>query len=165
MSTIKKCRKYYDQLLQAQTFEEMTPVALDIIDRMPTGVVQGCGPITTGGFGCKTKNIFAICSVIEHLQRQGYHVFNQMFFEEHVERIWKATEISGYPNKLLEDFYRDIFETGMIKHMIFIPSWKSSKGSRWEMRQARRLNIPTTILSWKEFHFALKESRFNLVEN
>lgn len=160
----KECDKHYNQLRQAKTFAEMTPIALDILSQMPPEAVQGCGPITTGGFHCKEKNVFAITSVISHLQDRGYHVFNQMFFEEHVIRIWKAT-VDGYPDKLLEDFYCTIFETGMITQMIFLPSWRSSKGSKWEMRQAVRLNIPTTVLSWKEFSFILKQHDFNLVEN
>ncbi len=159
-----KCTKHYNQLRQAKTFAEMTPIALDILDRMPMGAVQGCGPISTGGFYCKKKNISAISSVIKHLQNRGYHVFDQIFFEEHVKRIWRAT-VNGYPDKLLEDFYCTIFETGMIKQMIFLPSWKSSKGSKWEMRQAHRLNIATTVLSWKEFDFILKEHNLDLVEN
>lgn len=146
--------KQHHQLLQAKKFEDMTPIALDIIGKIPEEVTQVCGPISTGGFCCKETNLKALALVIKHLQGHGYNVFNQILFENHIQRIWKAS-VNGYPIDLLKNFYCKIFETGMIKQLVFLPTWETSKGSRWEMRQSRRLEIPYTVLSKKEFYFAL----------
>lgn len=149
--------QHYHRLQQANFFHKMTPVALDILKNMSGDIIQLCGPISTGGYKCKETNIHVFCLVIKYLEGCGYKMFNQIIFEKHIQRIWDATT-DGYPTDVLEKFYQVIFEAGIIKHLIFLPSWKSSFGTRWEMRQAVRLKIPTTILSQKEFSFALRDN-------
>lgn len=52
----------------------------------------------------------------------------------------------GYDHDLLEYFYKPIFESGLIKRLIFLPNWETSYGCKWEMDLALKLGIQIVVM-------------------
>ena len=123
----------------AKTYNDLLVIALRILGKMPEFIIQMCGPISTGGKGTVEANIAEFDKAIYHFTNQGENVFDQMPFEVPMQRIKK--DVKGYDKRILNEFYLPIFKSGKIKKLIFLPDWKSSKGARWEHRQAKKLGI------------------------
>ena len=83
----------YRDIEVAQTFEELLPIALDVIRRMPQPVAMVCGPISSGGFGSVQANLEHFNNRITELILAGVTVFSQMPFEDKIQEI-KANKIT-----------------------------------------------------------------------
>ena len=138
---------YSDQdfvdLLHAKTFAEVYSIAYRVIEHMPEGLVQVCGPISTGGVGSIEGNIDRMDSVIKKLQGEGWNIFDQMYVEGPFQRIRYSPE---YEHKdghgdILNDFYLPLFKSGKIKGLYFMKDWQSSKGAQWEHDKGVELGL------------------------
>ena len=148
--------KYYtpERMLaikESQDYKDLVLVAWDILEDMnddfaPRPIAMLSGPISTGGKGSRTENLLVFSMAIQRASADGLIVFDQMPFEDDIDRIFKLN-----PNQqelqLLEEFYLSIFETGFISLLCFLPGWKTSFGAKWEHDQAELLGIPRIYLS------------------
>lgn len=125
---------------QAQTFEELLEIAHLVASRMPQPLSIVCGPITSGGRGSIEANLREFTRAIEALRLDGWHVFDQMPFEDAIFRI-KASAYYRGGYHLLHAFYQPLFESCLIQTMHFIPGWQTSGGARWERDEAKRLGL------------------------
>jgi len=142
---------------KAKIYSDLSIVAIDIAKRMPRPLMQICGPISTGGKGSIEANIIGFDKAIMFFIAKGFNIFDQIPFEEPMHRIRASKNISGYDQALLDEFYVPLFESGLIKKFIFLPDWESSKGSKWEQKQAERLGIEIIYLpdDWYESNYNL----------
>lgn len=136
-----------ESLGKAQSFSELSKVAMGILKRMPQPVGQVCGPISTGGTGKIEENLKIFDGTISRLIAEGQTIFDQMPFEEHFFRIINEEWGTRHNNQLLDDFYLPILASGLVKTLYFIPGWESSHGAAWEHDQAQRLGIEIVYLS------------------
>jgi len=113
---------------------------------MPKPIIQVCGPIGTGGLGSVDKNLNAFNNTIIKLQNEGLIVFDQMPFEEPMQKFKEKLLKGEYLESILTDFYLPIIESGFISKFYFMPGWESSHGANWEYKEAQRLGIPITYL-------------------
>lgn len=119
--------------LQAATsFSDLAAIALVVLARMPKPIRQVCGPISTGGLGSIEANVARFDATITMLIEDGYNVFDQIPFEEHIIRIPGRDWDRELNIRLLEEFYLPIFQSGHISILCFIPGWESSDGASWE---------------------------------
>ncbi len=129
----------------AQTFEELSIVALDVLKKMNESgepIVEICGPISTGGLGSLEKNLERIKRAIETANKNGLQVFDLIPFESAISRLMiKYPKTDGYCLPILDVFYRKIFESGYISRALFLPDWQSSRGATWERNITKSLNI------------------------
>ncbi len=122
----------------ADSFAELLPIALSELRKFPNGAEMVCGPISTGGRGNPEENLRIFNLAIRQLQREGRPIFSQLPYEERIfffRNRWRAEDpvrLTQYFMPILEDFYRPIMQTGLIKRGWFIPGWESSFGTRWE---------------------------------
>lgn len=124
-------------------------VALGILQGMrrdnPNRVIAiVCGPITNGGTlsGHEVmKNMARFDGAIRSLEELGFLVFNQLPFEEYLFTI-RRNRPAEDPNVLLEEFYRLLFESGIINITYFLTGWQNSHGARWENKLAKSLEMP-----------------------
>ena len=135
-----------DALGMISSFEEMIPIAVDILTRMTTNsnwpIVQLCGPMTTGGKGSLAANMSYFTKALELASHKGLHVFNQMPFQDSIIRLSvEADSRKEYCKEILHIFYRGIFRTGFIKELMFLPDWQSSVGARWEREEGQLLGL------------------------
>ncbi len=130
----------YAAMDRAKTFGELVVIAKAVLMRIPKPVVMVCGPMTSGG----TKNIelnFKIFAVyINFLRENGFNVFTQLPFEKAMWRIMETPEYRD-GDQLLEEFYGEIFKSGLIEELHFIPNWETSHGATWEHKKAEELGI------------------------
>lgn len=133
-------------LERAQSFGELSKIALRVLSRMPKTVGQVCGPISTGGVGSIPGNLKVFDQTIQQLVDKGVHIFDQMPFEEHFFRIIQAEWGTRHNNQLLTDFYLPILQSGHIKTLYFMRGWQSSQGATWEHEKAQRLGIRIVYL-------------------
>lgn len=136
-------------LRKAKTFEELSLVALRVLERMrakeqkkahPRKIGMVSGPISTGGLGSPNANIKAFRKTIRHLEQKDYCIFNQMPFENPMWRIIKTPYYQG-GLQLLTKFYRPIFKSGHIAVIHFMQNWHTSFGASWEHKESKRLHI------------------------
>jgi hypothetical protein len=130
----------------ATTMSDLTKIAKSIIEKMRTPIVQVCGPISSGGKGNVTDNLFTFSKAIAQLQTEGHSVFDQMPFEKNLHRIIKGMIYEDAQHAILHEFYEPIFDTGKIKTLYFLPDWKSSNGARWEHAHAEKRGIEIAYL-------------------
>ncbi|HXV27036.1 MAG TPA: hypothetical protein VD862_03390 [Candidatus Paceibacterota bacterium] len=139
-----------DRIARSRTFEDIVPVALGVIARMPRPVALVSGPISSGGLGSVQANIVRFHAVIGYLEARGVSVFDQMPLEEHFWRIMKDDAYYRGGEHLLEAFYGTLLDSGSIQQVKMIPGWEGSYGARWEHDRALRNGIPVEYLtlSW-----------------
>lgn len=128
---------------ECKDYEDMRNIAMDILKSMPKPLAQVCGPISTGGKGSIQKNIAELEYAMNKLVGQGINIFDQAPFEAPMQRI-KAESGKNHEEsnlELLENFYKPLFESGLISTLYFLPDWQSSFGATWERKQAERLGI------------------------
>jgi hypothetical protein len=124
--------------------EEMINVALDLLKSMPQPVEQVSGPISTGGKGSIQENLKLFEKVNLKLMKEGKNIFYvQIPFEEAIIKIRKNWNLPTYESnqRLLDEFYSKIFESGLIKRIHFMHGWQSSHGASWERKKAEELGI------------------------
>jgi len=141
----KNTEKYYTKedyaaIEKAESFTDLTEIALKIIERMPQPVSMVCGPIATGGKGNIEENLKIFKKTIQALVNNGENIFSQIPFEGAMQRIKQNPQYQG-ATQLLEEFYLPIFKSGFIKKMNFIKGWKGSFGATWEHGIAVALGI------------------------
>ncbi len=129
------------ELEQSENMPQMLAIALRVLNRMPQPVGQVCGPISTGGKGSILENLVAFNETIVFMQAEGQNIFDQMPFEEPMQRVKVSLPPNTYATSLLTDFYLPIFNSGLIKKLYFMPDWQSSYGAKWEHEQAEKLGI------------------------
>ena len=130
-----------EALKKVTTYQQMFEIAKVILKRIPKPVIQLCGPISTGGAGSVEKNMERMNTVVKYLQKQGKNVFNQLPFEEPMQKVISLRKEKHYDMSLLNEFYKPIFEQGLLDILCFLPDWESSVGARWEHDQALRLGL------------------------
>lgn len=134
-----------EALKAANSMEDTAEVALSILCKMRgfnnDVIVQICGPMSTGGLGSLELNMFRFNRAIDVAQNNGIIVFNQVPFQEAMIRIAEQRKIKGYFMDILEVFYRQVFESGLIKKGLFLPDWQSSVGASWERELMLELGI------------------------
>ncbi len=134
----------FSSLRDAKNFRELGEVALRVLSCFPEyargGIVQVCGPISTGGFGSREKNLAVFGDAVRLLREEGRQVFDQTPLEDEVVRLWELwksnPQNTGYCWAILEDIYTPIFQSGMVGTLFFLPGWEGSTGSRWEREHA-----------------------------
>lgn len=131
----------FAELNAATSPKEMLPIAMRIIDKMPDPIVQVCGPIGTGGLGNVTANLVAFNTNILFLQKKGLSVFDQMPFEEPIQKLKERLHSGHYLSEILTDFYLPLFKSGRIKTLYFMKGWETSYGARWEYDTAKILGM------------------------
>lgn len=125
-------KKEHQALRLCPSFEELGQIALGILRKMPQPVVEVCGPMSTGGRGSLEKNMELFQISIEILADKGYHVFDQIVFQDKMKQLCDYGNRKDYPMEILEIFYRKVFCSGYIKKAFFLPDWHTSLGATWE---------------------------------
>ena len=145
---VNQCPFWTEKLVAAvqtvESFPAVAEIALRVLKRMPTPVSQLCGPISTGGLGCRIQNerLFARC--VAKLRAEGLNPFNQMPLQIGFNRLvteWQQTNGGGYCWPIMEEVYRPIFVSGFVKTTFFLPGWETSTGTRWEREAVESLGI------------------------
>jgi hypothetical protein len=136
-------KEHLQMISECKDYEDMVSVALEILRDIPKPLAQVCGPVSTGGKGSIEKNLQRLENAMLKLVAQGINVFNQASFEEPMQKIRqeKGTNMDESNLELLEQFYKPLFESGLINTLYFLPDWQSSFGATWERKQAERLGI------------------------
>ena len=132
-------------LRRTKTYPELAKLALHLLKRMPQPIGQVCGPLTSGGLGTLEMNFMIFQATVKKLISEGINIFDQLPFEPHLLRI-KGSEYHNGELQLLEEFYGPIFNSRLVKTLYFIRGWKSSFGSSWEHKEAKRLKIRIVYL-------------------
>ncbi len=138
-----------DDLLQlnfAKDFSQIGKVAFKVQERMPFGLSQVCGPISTGGFNDLKKNLSFFNKTIQRLKSEGVLLFDQMPLESAIARVIKSLGDNFDPYVLLNEIYLPLFKSGKLKRVYFIRGWESSRGSRWEHEQAKVFGLEIVYL-------------------
>ena len=135
---------------EAKNYQDLLKIAMEIIEDITEGypcmdMAIVCGPISTGGTGSRVENLIIFDRAITRIINDGLIVFNQMPFEENMDRLVHLSPDMG-GTRLLEEFYLPIFESGLIGQLCFLPGWEKSIGAAWEHKQAKRLKIPVLKL-------------------
>jgi len=137
----------------ATTYEQLAGVAIRALkrqwDRLPAKdtieVAVVSGTLTNGGtlpYDVVRKNIRNFGRMIAKLRRMGIPVWDQRPFEKHIFRIKDLPENAGKPMKLLDGFYKPVFESGLVTLAFMLPNWEQSHGARWERKLFRKLGLP-----------------------
>jgi hypothetical protein len=144
-------KKYWQEtdwqdLTEAESMTDLGVIAMRIAIRMPEPIIQVCGPIANGGLGSIEKNLNFFNKTIIGLQAQGLNIFDQMPFEEPIQRL-KLNFVPGeWVDSIQNDFYLPIFKSGKISALYFINGWEHSGGSVWEHKKAKELGIEIKYL-------------------
>ena len=144
-------KKYWEEkdwqdLEKAESMIDMHIIAERIINRMPKPIVQVCGPIANGGLGSFEANLNAFNETIKSLQQQELNVFDQMPFEIPMQDFKKRVPGEEGFKSIMNDFYLQIFKSGMISTFYFMSTWQTSLGSKWEHEEAQKLGIEIKYL-------------------
>ncbi len=118
----------------AESFEALSKIAMERLDGA-RGFHMVCGPITTGGTGDPGLNLEILNGVIFGFKKEGKRLFDQTPYGRGLRLLadeWYAKGNTGYCMPILETFFKDLFEAGVITEGWFIFGWESSLGSRWE---------------------------------
>jgi hypothetical protein len=133
-------------LNKISSFAEMVPVGVSILEKMAASgnrnIVQLCGPMSTGGRGFLEANMAYFKEAMRIASEKGLHIFDQLPFQEVMIRLgadWETRQ--EYCTDILHVFYRGIFKSGLIKHLLFLPDWQSSTGARWEREEGKALGL------------------------
>lgn len=165
------------ELVASRDFEHMGQITLGVLKRSPCPVTMVSGPISTGGSGSRAENLARYHRAMEFLGLfQDRKVFNQLPSEEAVIRHYNAwrqglvglelepaapTKVGAfhlqkdedpYCWELLEGIYAPLFRSGKVGFLMFMPNWKTSRGSKWEHDMACHLGIPIGYMAsnWED---------------
>jgi hypothetical protein len=136
--------KAFDATGKVESFGELVPIAIAILQCFEEPVTVVSGPISTGGFDDIKLNMQAFTNAIRYLQTRKRSVLDQTPFETAFVRLiarWRASGGSGYPMPILNEFYGPVFRSGLITTVAFMQGWESSFGSQWEYREAREIGL------------------------
>lgn len=137
----------WENLEKVESVGDLYIIAQNIISKMPKPFVQVCGPIATGGLGSIEANLNTFNETIKRLQSQGLNVFDQMPFEEPMQKLKKKmVSREEALNIFLTDFYYPIFESGQVSAFYFMPGWQTSFGAKCEHEKIKELGIKIVYL-------------------
>lgn len=145
-------RKYWhkedwEALEKAESFADMRIIARRVLDRIPRPVAGVCGPIAeTGGLHSVEANLNVFNNTIIQLQKTGLRIFDQMPFEDKMQKFKAEMNRKDFLKELNDDFYLPIFQSGIVSTFYFIPGWESSNGARFEHQKALELSIKIVYL-------------------
>lgn len=135
----------FENIAYSKDFHDLSRVALNILKRMPQPIVQVCGPMATGGMGSLKDNFVVFENTISMLVKRGENVFNQMPFEDPMQRFKSEDWYKG-GTQIIDEFYLPIFESRFIKKLYFIRGWETSTGASLEHFHAKRIGIEIVYL-------------------
>ena len=147
---------------KCESFGEVAEVAIDVLHHMHSlfpneSFIQICGPISTGGLTVD-ENLFRLQKAIIYQRELGRIVFNQLPTESRLGILLKRWEEQNFRQKneycfkLLEDFYGQIFKSGLLHRLCFLSNWRTSIGARWESEWGPKLGdlkIEEMPLGWE----------------
>lgn len=140
----------FEAVRKAESFGELVPIAISVLECFEEPVTIVSGPISTGGFGSnRDLNIRAFMNAIRYLQAQRRSVFDQTPFESALGRLarqWAKTGGQGYCMPILNDFYAPMFRSRLIATVAFMKGWESSFGAQWEHREVNELGLRVEYL-------------------
>jgi hypothetical protein len=138
----------WENLEKVDSVQDLYIIAQSIISRMPKPFIQVCDPVAlNGGLGSIEANLNAFNETIKKLQKQGLNIFDQMPFEDSMQKLKVKLAVEGkYFNNILTDFYYPIFESGLIEAFYFMPNWETSRGAKFEHKKAKELGIKIVYL-------------------
>ena len=137
----------WENLEKVESTGDLYVIAQNIISKMPKPFVQVCGPIATGGLGSIEANLNTFNETIKKLQNEGIVIFDQMPFEEPMQKLKARLYSKGeYMNSILTDFYYPIFESGQVSAFYFMPGWQTSFGAKCEHEKVKELGIKIVYL-------------------
>jgi hypothetical protein len=142
----------------ATTYEQLADFAIRALmrqwDRLPADnynqIAVVSGTLTNGGtlpYDVVQENIRNFGRMIAKLRQLGIPIWDQRPFEKHLFRIKALPENVGKPMKLLNEFYRPVFESGLITLAFMLPNWKESHGAKWERRLFWKLGVSTFFVN------------------
>ncbi len=131
----------FEASMHAEDCKDLFVIVEKILARMPDGLLQVCGPISTGGFGSVEKNLFRFDEKIKELQAEGRPVFDQMYLEAPIMMLRNKGERQNFHMEILNDLYLPIFKSGKISKVYFLKGWESSQGATWEHNLAKELGF------------------------
>jgi hypothetical protein len=114
------------------SFDEIGKIAFSIQIKMPEGLGQVCGPISTGGEGNIKDNMKIFSDTINVLINENILLFDQRPLEASINRIRKNLGENYSYIDLLNSIYAPLFNSRKVVRAYFIHGWESSKGSVWE---------------------------------
>ena len=120
---------------KAKTVKNLVEVAKARLHTAHGPLSMVAGPRSKGVKISEELNILAMQEYMEELYQSGENVFNDMVFEEHLQRLKDEGEIYN----LLNDFYLPLFESGYIKKMFFMKDWRFSTGATLQQQALIRL--------------------------
>jgi hypothetical protein len=138
--------KDWEDLEKVQSFKDLYVIAERVIGRMPRPIIQVCGPIATGGLGSIEANLNAFNETIMKLQAEGFTIFDQMPYEEPMQKLKTSYPEAEHLKYILDDFYWPIFNLGLISAFYFMPNWQTSKGATKEHEKAKQLGVKIVYL-------------------
>jgi Domain of unknown function (DUF4406) len=130
----------------AKSILDLYVVAKRIIERMPKPIVEVCGPVVNGGLGSFEANLNVFNETIKNLQSQGLNVFDQMPFEDSMQRLKRENDFDKIVESIKYDFYMPIIKSGIISVFYFINGWELSNGAKWEHEIVKELGIKIIYL-------------------
>lgn len=142
----------------AMTYEQLADIAIRTLmrqwDQLPANnhgqIAVVSGTLTNGGtlpYNVVRENIQSFGRMIAKLRQLGIPIWDQRPFEKHLFRIKALPENVGRPMKLLNGFYRPVFESGLITLAFMLPNWRESHGAKWERRLFWKLGVSTFFVN------------------
>jgi hypothetical protein len=122
----------------ARTLRELVIVALRVLNRMPRPICWVAGPITSGRTG-QEENRKRLRDTILRLKVQGKATFNYLPLQKRAMRILRgnggvalsAAEESRFQERLRDELYAPIFQSGRIDELYLVPRFTGSLNARW----------------------------------
>ncbi len=138
----------WENLEKVESVGDLYLIAMNVISKMPKPFIEVCGPVApNGGLGSVEANLNAFNETIKKLQSEGMIVFDQMPFEEPMQKLKVKLASKGeFLNNVLSDFYYPIFESGVVSAFYFMPNWQTSFGAKCEHEKAKELGIKIIYL-------------------
>jgi len=151
MELSEATKKYWEEkdwqdLEKVQSFKELYVIAERVMKRMPQPMIQVCGPIATGGLGSIETNLHAFNETIKKLQADGFTIFDQMPYEDTMQRLKANYSETNHHKGIFEDFYWPVFHSGLVSAFYFMPNWQTSKGATMEHEKAKELGAKIVYL-------------------
>lgn len=141
------------QMKRCVTFGGLSEVSLSLLARLRAEATSNhciclvSGPISTGGFLDREKNLKVLDAAIDFVIDMGQvAVFDQLVFEPHFHRVVETLGRNHW-SALVPTFYNPLFASGLIQRLYLLPNWQTSQGAIWERNRAIHYSIPTEVLS------------------
>lgn len=138
--------EHHDLMSRSLSFEELCEVAFSVLRCIPGGAIMICGPMTTGGLGSLHMNLARFRTVTNLLALRIPNIFTQLPFEDAMQRIKQRDGYYKGPEHLLDAFYGNIIDSGLLVSLYFLHDWETSDGARWEHERGLRKGLKIKYL-------------------